>query len=682
MSARARFLIESYEAAARRAVLLGLVVGVPLLFLRMENDPFNVPKLALLAAGLGIAAGLRIIGILQGASPAGLTRLLVPAAAVAVPLLASWIASPYKAWTLFGNYGRFQGLVPYLLAVLLGVLIADAFEGRARQLAWGFVIAGAGVAGYAIVQILGLDPFEWALGAGGLTTRATSTLGNPDFNGGFLAISLPIGIGLWWTEPARRRVIVRLLAVVLGGLIVTFSQGAYAAAAAGVVVVLGFVFVPRWQLSRTAGAAIASLICAVLVAVVVVSIVEPGNPLDAGGAATIRGRWWVQAVRMMRAYPVFGRGPNSFTVEGARFRTVDDAVLNGYEAADDPHNVELALGAGAGGIALIGVILLAGWVISRWRELNDGQVLAAAFLGGVVAYLAQSLVSIDELSLRIAFWAALGGFAAALLGGDAAPKARPAKLKQKPRAAASRSRKKRARPTSARGPLSAAPAVAVVALLSFLPAYWSGRFLVADARALHARQLASLKKYSDASREFARARDLSDDYHYRRLHGFAIESIFSPEARNGLGTDELCDLFTQARRSFSYTDNFPEVTSLASYGRMLNYGSDCATDADETASAVFLRAVQRDPMNPLLAIDATDALIETDQAEEAIDALQRIAPHIGPEHPSYPEFYGALALAHAVAGNESEARKFVDRVLEVKEERRALEAQKIVRSGH
>ncbi len=236
-------------AAVRRWVLLVVVVGVPLVFLRFTQDPFNVPKLALLAVGVAIALGIRIVEVALGA-PVDLTtlkRIGIPAAAVAVPLIVSWLLSDYRSWALFGNYGRFQGLVPYLLCAVLGILIADAFRDEPERLIKALVIAGAVVGGYAIVQIVGADPFAWQ--RFGVARDALSTTGNPNFTGGFLAMCMPLALAFGASDESRRSFAIKAGVVILPGWIVTFSQGAWAAGLTGLVLVGGFLLSRRIRAS-------------------------------------------------------------------------------------------------------------------------------------------------------------------------------------------------------------------------------------------------------------------------------------------------------------------------------------------------------------------------------------------------------------------------------------------------
>ena len=199
----------------RRAVLLVLAAGVPAFFFRGVVDPFGIPKLALLAVGISVVVALRGMEILQGSTRAGLDRMLIPAAALTLPLVVSWGLSPYRSWALLGAHGRLQGLLPYLFVIVFGILVADAFRGRAGQLAMAMSWAGAIVGGYAAMQTVGLDPFEWSLF--GSPTEAVSTTGNPNFTGGFLGIAMPVAMALVIHDRGRRRVAVRLLAFIALG---------------------------------------------------------------------------------------------------------------------------------------------------------------------------------------------------------------------------------------------------------------------------------------------------------------------------------------------------------------------------------------------------------------------------------------------------------------------------------
>ena len=228
---RAEFLM--WAPRIRRGILLGIVGGVPILFLRTGVDPFNVPKLAFLITGLGAATALRTAELVQGSKIRVSRHVVVAGAALVGALAIAWMFSPYRSWAMLGQFGRFQGLLPYALVVLLSLLVYDSFLEDVRPVVWTVVISAAVVSAYALIQTIGADPFVW--NAFGAPTRAISTLGNPNFTGGLLAMALPLCAGLAVTETTRSGTAVRLGLLIAAGWIAARSEGAWGGGVAGLV---------------------------------------------------------------------------------------------------------------------------------------------------------------------------------------------------------------------------------------------------------------------------------------------------------------------------------------------------------------------------------------------------------------------------------------------------------------
>jgi hypothetical protein len=168
----------------RRCLLGAVVFLVPTAFAYpFTNDPYNTPKLGVLIVGTSAAAALRLYEALWGRPLASLRPLFLSGVAMAAPLMLAWPTSPYRDFATLGEYSRWQGLVPTLVLIGFSLLVAEAFAGRPRTLAWLLASSGAVVGAYGFVQMLGLDPlmfFEF----GGVSV-ATSTLGNTNFTGAF-----------------------------------------------------------------------------------------------------------------------------------------------------------------------------------------------------------------------------------------------------------------------------------------------------------------------------------------------------------------------------------------------------------------------------------------------------------------------------------------------------------------
>ncbi|MDQ3646495.1 MAG: O-antigen ligase family protein [Actinomycetota bacterium] len=654
-----RWLVEK-GPMVRRRVLMATVAGIPLFFLRFVNDPFNVPKLALLAMGVGIAAALRGAELLQGTGLRAARRLVIPAAAIGIPLIVAWLFSAYKGWALLGLYGRFQGLIPYLLVILLGALIADAFAGRALELAWAVVIAGAVVAGYAVIQVLGADPFEWIL-SGIPSNAAISTTGNPNFTGGFLGIVLPVALGVWAYDGPNRPRALKLVVLIAVGWIVARSEGGYAAGLAGCAVVGASLVAHRWRYARVlAGVAVAG-IAAALVAVVVVAVAKP--ELGLPETIRLRGLWWGTAVRMTADQPLAGSGPNAFAMEGLSYRSVEEAVGGAFDYSDDPHSVVLAFGAAAGILGIVGFLALAGWTAREWWSLPEDDWLATGFIGAIAAYLVQSLVSIDELTLRTALWTAIGGLAAARSVGDV-----------------SATRKKRATPARRREvaqPLAALPGVGALALVAVVVVAAAGAFLVADGKVLAGRSQFAAGRVDAARPEFEGALGIADLTHYRQIYGVGLGNAAIASAETDPGRAE--ELIEASERAFSYTVGLPDVYGLRDLGRLLHgYATAAGTPVDPAAADAYLKAVQLDPANPTLLSETAVVLLDMRRYDEVVTLLDRAAETLG----SRFNVWGPLALARAHLGDEAGARVAIERALaQSPSDPEALEARELLDGG-
>jgi hypothetical protein len=581
------FLLEK-GPTVRRWILLTVVAGVPVLFLRTGQDPFNVPKLALIVAGAFLAGALRLAEAMQGRPLAPMKRLIVPALTVAVPLVIAWIFSAYKGWALLGKYGRFQGLLPYLLIIIIGLLLVDAFEDRPRELAWAIVAAGSFVAFYGIVQFLGADPFVWSF-PDRLTTQSLSTLGNSNFAGGFLGITLPLSIGLAMIDRRNRGRAVKLSILIVLGLLASRSEGGWAAALAGTATVLAVAASSRWSHARALGAAAAALAIAALLAVGLYSMARPDNTL-VPETLKLRAWWWQEAAQMAGEAPILGHGPNVFAVEVWQHRVTPEAEATHYAAADDPHSVPFSFLAAAGGVGLIGFLTVFAWVAWQARRVQASDLLTAAFLGGIVAYLVQSFVSIDELSLRIALWSVLAGF----VNSQVQDRKRGRSRKKDKSAAASSGGRIRV------APLRAPVVIGLLAVAAASGLVWSGGLLLADRRFLLGNQLVLSGRPEAAREQSELALGFRDDYEMRHSYGFRIGD-------SGVALEDG-DYIDESRRVFSYLESFPDVSALRDYARVMREWSGIEPEASDEAEGLYKRASELDPHNPALQDEAANVL--------------------------------------------------------------------------
>ncbi len=406
--------------------LAGVLVAVPLA-LAPGLQFFDVtPKLlALLLGACLVWAALAAEGRFPAlrARHAGFFLLLAGLAAAGV--LAT-IFSRDRDLSLAGSEWRRMGLPAWLACLALAAAVpAVAGEDRARRrgLVAALVLSAVAAAAYSLAQYLGRDPWidpalyhigegEWQI------VRPPATLGYVSYFAAFalpavfaaagLALSAPaLGARLGWGTAAAALTI---------ALLISGSRGAWVGAAAG-----GLLLLARIRRRRTLLAGLLAVV--VLAALFVLS--PAGQPVrsrvrwfvedPAGGARLLL---WRDSLRLARAHPLWGAGPETFELSFPGFQSVELAQRVPDRYAESPHNVFLDYLTTAGLpaallFAFVMATALRNYAIAS-REVSPDPVAAgdaalnAALLAGLLAALTAAQFISDTIPTRLALLALAG----------------------------------------------------------------------------------------------------------------------------------------------------------------------------------------------------------------------------------------------------------------------------------
>lgn len=625
----------------RRWTLLTLLVSVPLLVTpSFTLDPYNLPKLALLMVGVSIAGGLRLVEAALGRRSSIAPGMWLPAAAATAPLFISWSFSPHRSWALWGEFTRLQGLIPYVVVVVFGVLLLDAFHRRPEYLAWAITISGAGaglVATYQMVftgdQIAGVSTSGYV----------TATLGHSNFAGGFLAIALPLGVILWLQGGRGRWVAIVCTALIADGLAFTFSQGAWAAAAAGVLVAIGVHLSPTRRrvlpVALTLSGGIAALTFgSVLLGSASNDVVDRFPSLATGRS---RGFLWRQAAELFSERPLVGWGPNAYALEAPSRRIQEEAIAGGMFFGDDPHSVPLAMAANNGLLGIVGFLLVLLWPVILWRRadrsVDPAAVrLSAAFAGGLAAYATQALVSLDEIALRVELWACLAGFIALLAPAQGV------------------SNKRGENRFFLRAGVALGLCICVLIVTLGVATLWADHLALKGVKAVGDHQVAR------GSELIRRAIDLRDAFEYRRTYAAALgETAVEQESAGRPLVEEMVE-------QFEILDARGDPHADRNQARFLFAWSLFDRDVLWRALDLYREALRDDPWNPILAVNTSDVLFSLGRFDQALELLRRFDDLLSQTYPRYrvaganQEFWGALAVAEAEAGSPDAARRAIE----------------------
>ena len=411
-------------------LVLGMLVFAPLAFGAVDMWAFLVVQAA--AAVVFVLWGVRL-----WLNPR--SKLLWPPLAWVVLVFVAYAGARY--FTADIEYVARQETIQVLLFGFLFFAALNNLRGQEEISAVSatLIAVGTGIACYAVAQLAHNTNQVWNQ-ISPYVGRASGTYISPNDLAGLLAMLLPLALA--YLLVGKVHIITRILLIyavvaLAAGLAVTFSRAGWAAAAAGIFLLLGILLGHgnhRWK---------AMLLLVVMLAAggywtshylsktvsYMRRVAAPDE--DAGlqvvdGSASSRLALWRSAAQMWADHPWFGVGPAHFDYRFREYRPEDT-----QGRPDRAHNDYLNLLADWGTVG--GVIVFAGmgififWLKQTWphvrREENDfgsGQSNRFAFfLGAVCGLAALAVHSAMDFNLHIPANALVGVILLALVASNA-----------------------------------------------------------------------------------------------------------------------------------------------------------------------------------------------------------------------------------------------------------------------
>ncbi len=388
------------------ALLLALVV----LGISGETFPANVVKYS------GFQVVLPLLAVLVVALPAngaGYPGAVVRSLYIAGGVLAAYLL----ALTLWrGDLPRGALLLNRLWFYAMWFLLLGRIlrPGAGLEHLQRFLIVLAlFVTGYGIMQHFGLDWAEWGRGFSlpdiGVSGRAISTFGNPNFYGAFLVVLLPLAVirCLNASRPAARLTWGVGSILLVAGLLLTFNRAGYLAAAAGFVVIAWLLPLPRrviWYLA---------------IAVLLLLVLGPSSLRDRvvfwqnglSGDDQIRCAIWQAAMNMALDSPLCGHGPGTFNQSAMRFFPYAYHAIypRPVYVIEHAHSELLEWWAETGAVGSgLTAVLVAPWLLALWRGCTGAYrlpVLAAltAATGAAVHGLFETKLRYESTAVPLLF---------------------------------------------------------------------------------------------------------------------------------------------------------------------------------------------------------------------------------------------------------------------------------------
>ena len=411
-------------------VLFGLA-AVTLTFVTSLRDPFNAPKMWLLflfgAWFLGQIKGELIEDIKRKSLNSSSKIILAILTSFLVFNLLALLMTDDKYIGLFGDYQRRTGFLTYLCLVLFFWItsIKIRFRDGVRFSYWIFAIAFI-FCSYSLFQNFGYDFVRW----NNPYDAILGTVGNPNFAAALMGIFSVILFGFAInSETASSFRSILFISVVLIFLTIYYSDSlqGFLAAAVGIGVLISTWV---WQRNKILGWSVFGLgFTGGLMSIFGILQIGPLSFLFKE-SVTYRGDYWRAGIRMLQENLWFGVGLDRYGAYFKEYRDAAQALRRGPEIGTNAaHNVFIQLGATGGIFVLLSYVVLIGFIF--WRgivglreSVGTRQILFVTFFGAWLTYLAQSIISIDNIGVAIWGWV-LGGAVVGLSynkDGDARPK--------------------------------------------------------------------------------------------------------------------------------------------------------------------------------------------------------------------------------------------------------------------
>jgi O-antigen ligase len=397
-------------------LILFALLGMTLLVTPwMSLDPINLPKyLVLVVTGFVLLGNL--VPYLKQIWRNESKPILLGSLCFIIALLCVFLFHFGAVDQLHGTYGRNTGLLSYLcLGILLFSVVIVSTRSFTKRILSILLVTGVFNAGYGVIQLLGLDPANWS----GPYGNIVGTLGNPNFVSALLGISSIVALSIVFGKLKNVHRLFLILFIMVSILVITEStsnQGLLIFALGSGLVMYFKVFRSRGYL----GLLYLLIYCSSIV-LGALGVLNKGlfSSYLYQTSVTYRGDYWRAGWNMTIDNPIFGIGLDSYGDWYRFYRNEAAALRRGPDVtSNSAHNVFLDISSNGGFLLLSAYLLVIGLIfksaIKILKRSKNYDVVGIGLVVSWLAYLIQSVISINQLGLAIWGWV-LGG---AIIGYD------------------------------------------------------------------------------------------------------------------------------------------------------------------------------------------------------------------------------------------------------------------------
>ena len=381
---------------------------ITLYFNPQLQDPFNAPKQWILLASSAWLLGYLILdrNYLSGNRIIDLAKWLLFLFIAA--LFVSAVKTNVHYVAFIGETQRKLGFLTYLsLVIFMLTVIVYTNTTSIHKLYYYSFFTGLILGIYSLMQSTGNDFVQW----NNPYNKILGTLGNPNFASACMAILATLSFSSVLISSFNkyfRFVSLMLCILLLYNINSSDSRQGLVSFLFGIGAVIVGILYRRKKLLGYLG--LGAFLATGILSVMGMLQIGPLTSLLYKGSVTVRGYYWNAGYEMFKNNLFFGVGTDRYGAYFKEYRKVDYPLTYGFDiTASNAHNIFIQFFATSGifvGILFIAInilVFLSGLKILRYAEKENLSIYIGIF-GAWLAFVAQSVISIDNIGLTIWGW--------------------------------------------------------------------------------------------------------------------------------------------------------------------------------------------------------------------------------------------------------------------------------------
>jgi len=336
---------------------------------------------------------------------------LISGALIIWSLISSLLSDTSLEEAFYGVAGRQTGALAYFSFVIIMLLnVISSGQKFNSLLLVTLIIAGYTNGIYGLFQSLNADPFDWI----NPYSPVFGLFGNPNFHASFMGIAATAAFSLLLKKHDQtkfRLIYGFFIPLALLNIYKSKSQQGFLVMTLGASVAL-FLWLKSSNYKRFTFIYIIIWLIGAIAVTLDILQKTPWKPILYKESVSYRGDFWRAGWQMTLDNPIFGVGLDGYRDNFRFYRDQVATDRNPNAMVDSAHNVFIDISSGGGFpllVIYIAILLLA--LISAVKVIkrsNAFDPIFAGIFGSWIAYLAQSLISINQIALAVWGWALTG----------------------------------------------------------------------------------------------------------------------------------------------------------------------------------------------------------------------------------------------------------------------------------